>query len=502
MAAKYWILLLVLQLLVVETMVLADAQPLEKSLGKDDSDQEAVEEEIIASLEKAQQSLQMADTVRATIGNCKAAISTAVGALDTVEMYLLQYQYTQSISKLSNIKRSLSECNSALAVSNATTKIDEADELLAWLVGKSPKTIEDRFQPSNNINSLEDNSYTGKEVCIPDGTRCQFSECGQGKKLASCAFGFASGVTGGTKGQDYVVTSPDDNPKSPEPGTLRYAVGLGGNDNGGVWIKFGRDMEIVLKEMLWVRSSTTIDGRGVNVSITGRNIVLGGITNVILHNFQISSLGESDTVHIFSGSTKIWVDHLTSFDAKLGLISVLQGSTDVTISNSFLKNPNFNMLLGASDADLEDKIMRVTVFRNWFKDSMQRMPHCRWGLCHVINNLFTNWGYYAIGARVHAKVVSENNVFIAGRRTEVTPWFEGITSEFDSTATIQSTHDLLLNGTTFHQFRGAGTLTASPYQTTSFYPPVHPTGTLPALVQSCSGALFGKKLQQCLLPSF
>lgn len=105
--------------------------------------------------------------------------------------------------------------------------------------------------------------------------------------------------------------------------------------------------------------------------------MLCGITNVILHNIQVSALGESDTVHIFAGSTKIWVDHVTSFEAKLGLVSVLQGSTDVTISNSHLSNFNFNMLLGASDNDKEDEDMRVTVYRNWFKDSMQRMPHCR-----------------------------------------------------------------------------------------------------------------------------
>jgi pectate lyase len=34
-------------------------------------------------------------------------------------------------------------------------------------------------------------------------------------------------------------------------------------------------------------------------------------------------------------------------------------------------NSNFNMLLGASDADKQDQHMRVTVYCNWFKDSMQ-----------------------------------------------------------------------------------------------------------------------------------
>ena len=103
-----------------------------------------------------------------------------------------------------------------------------------------------------------------------------------------------------------------------------------------------------------------------------------GVSNVILHNFQISTVGESDTVHIYAGSSRVWVDHLTSTDAKLGLVSVLQGSTDVTISNCHLSNYNFNQLLGASDFDKQDADMRVSVYRNWFKDSMQRMPHCRY----------------------------------------------------------------------------------------------------------------------------
>lgn len=112
-------------------------------------------------------------------------------------------------------------------------------------------------------------------------------------------------------------------------------------------------------------------------SLSGASIVMGRVSNIIIHNLQINNLKESDSIHIFAHSTQIWIDHVTSFNAQLGLFSVLQGSTDVTISNSFLTNPNFNVLLGASDADDDDKDMRVTIFRNWFKDSMQRMPHCR-----------------------------------------------------------------------------------------------------------------------------
>lgn len=208
-----------------------------------------------------------------------------------------------------------------------------------------------------------------------DGTKCQFSSCGQGNQLMNCAIGFARGVTGGRNGQTYTVTNSDDNPNNPEPGTLRYGVTLASSNSQGVWITFKQDMTITLQKMLLVESHTTIDGRGAKVIITGYGFGLNKVENVIIHNIQISD-SNFDTVHIF-GSKKVWADHLTCFRGKSGLVSAIEGSTDVTISNCRLFETNFNMLLGLDDSYENDKNMRVTVFRNWFKDSNQRNPHCR-----------------------------------------------------------------------------------------------------------------------------
>lgn len=332
-------------------------------------------------------------------------------------------------------------------------------------------------------------------------TNCQFSVCGKGRRLPLCAFGYAAGVTGGLMGKSYVVTNNEDDHKKPSPGSLRYGVNQGGQANGGVWITFARSFEIRLTDLLWIKSGTTVDGRGFNVTITGRSMVLCGVSNVILHNFQISGVGESDTVHIFAGSSRVWVDHLTSKDAKLGLVSVLQGSTDVTISNSHLSNYNFNMLLGASDFDKQDADMRVSVYRNWFKDSMQRMPHCRWGRCHVLNNLYSNWGYYALGARVGGKIYSESNAFVARRRVEVTPWFNGIGANYDNSIFIKSSKDVFLNGTTFHQFLHPHTIGSHEqnvvYKNNKMYPAVIPPETLNKVLPNCVGAVFGYRLSQC-----
>ncbi|GLJ47969.1 hypothetical protein SUGI_1012840 [Cryptomeria japonica] len=173
---------------------------------------------------------------------------------------------------------------------------------------------------------------TGGQVCKgSDGTKCQFSGCGEGHLLPKCAIGFARGVKGGRKGLSYTVTSSDDNPNNPAPGTLYYAVSLYSSNPRGVWITFSHDMTIQLKQKLHVFNQTTIDGRGVKVIVTGTAIALNRVENVIIHNIQISDT-RFDTVHIFA-SRKGWIDHLTCFNGKVGLVSAVQGSTDITISN-------------------------------------------------------------------------------------------------------------------------------------------------------------------------
>ncbi|KAH9563890.1 hypothetical protein CY35_05G148000 [Sphagnum magellanicum] len=457
---------------------------------------------------------------------CHAQLHAAFAAVDRLEAAqdLSRANQAEALKLVDSAQQSVSNCRQSLILSAShhpntvhhNTNDTGGDEDYAdnW-TSSTPVLLQ--IQAARNYlywlaNHESDNNtswkYNHNSHSMPAADAAAGSQC------KTCIFPphalnpCLSGVTGGgggSHGKSYVVVSDEDNVKNPPQGSLRYGVNLGGGSSsgsgaGGVWITFARDMIIVLKDMLWIRSATTIDGRGYNVTITSKCIVLSGVSNVILHNFQVNGVGESDTVHIFADSSRVWVDHLTSFDAKLGLVSVLQGSTDVTISNSDLMNSNFNMLLGASDADKQDQNMRVTIFRNWFKDSMQRMPHCRWGKCHVINNLYTNWGYYALGARVHAKIISESNVFVPSRRMEVTPWFKGAGPDFDQSASIISLNDLLTNGSTFHQslvYNPSMSMHPS-YPPTARYPPITPTSQLSSLVKTCSGALFGPKLKLCL----
>lgn len=72
------------------------------------------------------------------------------------------------------------------------------------------------------------------------------------------------------------------------------------------------------------------------------------------------------------------------------------------------------LLFGASDSFAGDAIMQITVAFNHFgKGLVQRMPRCRWGFIHVVNNDYTHWLMYAIGGSSHPTIISQGNRFIA-----------------------------------------------------------------------------------------
>ncbi|KAI3467388.1 hypothetical protein Pfo_024051 [Paulownia fortunei] len=261
--------------------------------------------------------------------------------------------------------------------------------------------------------------------------RCDPNWAKNRKKLVDCARGFGHRTTGGRNGKYYVVTDPsDDNMDKPKPGTLRHAV----IQPQPLWIIFSHHMVIKLKQELIFASDKTIDGRGVQVHIAyGAGITLQFVHNVIIHNIRIHNIfptsgglirdavdhiglrtrSDGDAISVFS-SNKIWIDHVSLSKGTDGLIDVIEGSTAVTISNCKFNHHNTVMLLGAHDSNTNDSIMQVTVAFNRFgKGLVQRMPRCRWGFVHVINNDYSKWKMYAIGGSAHPTIISQGNRFKA-----------------------------------------------------------------------------------------
>lgn len=122
---------------------------------------------------------------------------------------------------------------------------------------------------------------------------------------------------------------------------------------------------------------------------------------------------DGDGISIF-GARDIWVDHCSLSNCKDGLVDAVMGSTGITISNNYFSHHNEVMLLGHSDDYSPDSGMQVTIAFNHFGEKLvQRMPRCRRGFIHVVNNDFTQWEMYAIGGSGSPTINSQGNRYIA-----------------------------------------------------------------------------------------
>ncbi|CAL9026669.1 unnamed protein product [Prunus brigantina] len=304
---------------------------------------------------------------------------------------------------------------------------------------------------------------------IDDCWKCDPNWPNNRQSLADCAIGFGQYALGGKGGEYYIVTDDsDDDAVNPRPGTLRYAV----IQTEPLWIVFPSNMLIKLSQELIFNSYKTLDGRGANVHIVGGGcITLQFISNVIIHNVHIHhcypsgdanvrsspthygyrTKSDGDGISIF-GSKDIWIDHCSLSHCKDGLIDAVMGSTGITISNNYFSHHNEVMLLGHSDDYLPDTGMQVTIAFNHFGEELvQRMPRCRRGYIHVVNNDFTQWEMYAIGGSGNPTINSQGNRYTAPSNPnakEVTKRVETAEGKWKDW-NWRSEGDILVNGAFF-----------------------------------------------------
>uniref|UniRef100_A0A9I9CDZ9 Pectate lyase n=1 Tax=Cucumis melo TaxID=3656 RepID=A0A9I9CDZ9_CUCME len=216
-------------------------------------------------------------------------------------------------------------------------------------------------------------------------------------------------------------------------------------------------MVIRLSEELIMTDNKTLDGRGANVHIAnGGQITLQFVRNIIIHNLHIHDIkagnggfirdsvshygyrtqSDGDGISMF-GSSRVWIDHVSMSNCQDGLIDAVMASTAITISNCHFTHHN--------DVTL--------AFNHFGKGLVQRMPRCRWGFIHVVNNDYTHWLMYAIGGSHNPTIISQGNRFIAPpnpNSKEVTKRVYASEREWRSW-NWRSEGDLMMNGAFFIQ---------------------------------------------------
>uniref|UniRef100_A0A7N0TS97 Pectate lyase n=1 Tax=Kalanchoe fedtschenkoi TaxID=63787 RepID=A0A7N0TS97_KALFE len=316
-------------------------------------------------------------------------------------------------------------------------RAEEAKDAALRAFHPNPEEVTGHFNATKPIKGSKRRSLRKYEgPCLATNPidrcwRCQPDWEKNRKRLADCVLGFGHKTNGGKYGRFYVVTSAaDDDMVNPKPGTLRHAV----TRIEPLWIIFAKSMIIRLNQELIMTSDKTIDARGATVHIMGgAGITIQFVKNVIIHGLHIHDIvcgtggmirdsaehvglrtaSDGDGISIF-GSSNVWIDHVSMSNCKDGLIDAIMGSTAITISNGHFTHHNDVMLFGASDGYSEDQIMQITVAFNHFGQGLvQRMPRCRWGFFHVVNNDYTHWLMYAIGGSRNPTIISQGNRFIA-----------------------------------------------------------------------------------------
>ena len=200
---------------------------------------------------------------------------------------------------------------------------------------------------------------------------------------------------------------------------------------------------------LEVGSNTTIIGADDEARLSGVNLRINDVDNVILRNLTFSDThdcfpewdptdgdsgnwnSEYDQVEI-SGATNVWVDHNRfddgdnpgtelpeyfgrKFEVHDGLLDIVRASDLVTVAWNHFEGRDKAALIGNNDNATTDRgYLRVTWHHNHFDGLGERAPRVRYGQVHVHNNYYTvdspHFGY-SLGVGHESHLYAENNIF-------------------------------------------------------------------------------------------
>ena len=185
------------------------------------------------------------------------------------------------------------------------------------------------------------------------------------------------------------------------------------------------------------KSGDRVDVSGNNKTIIGLKpgtklnavLYIKKVSNIIVRNIVIQGHGSNqdqawDNLNI-ENAQNVWIDHCEFWDGQDGNADVVKGSDNVTFTwckfgYKIRSSHNLSNLIASSDKETESQgKLDVTFMFNWWVSASQRMPRCRFGNIHVVNNLYTSDASVTAGtdqigvsAGVQCHVRTEKNVFI------------------------------------------------------------------------------------------
>ena len=302
--------------------------------------------------------------------------------------------------------------------------------------------------------------------------------------------GFAQRVTGGDAGDTYVVTSTAD---TKTRGTLRYAL----MRPEPLWIVFdkalGPNVTIALTSKLKPLANKTVDGRGVNVRITGSydiNIKGLGVANQIwcyiervvspvtaplggIHGFTIDGVPNKGDV---GGLDLIWLHHITFGQTGDSVLSIgkaassrpsrltidwcrfgLQPDVDAWLyaynartlgqDNSAENGKSAAVGLDPQDGQWPDAI-QATWHHNHFEGAVQRIIKVQRARAHFYNNLVDRWAQPPLvvqpnDAKNHPDAVAYANTYQSGaKQSTIRPNYNSSATEIANDGELLSQNNV------------------------------------------------------------
>jgi pectate lyase len=161
-------------------------------------------------------------------------------------------------------------------------------------------------------------------------------------------------------------------------------------------------------ESVRIASNKTILGVGDDATLTGVELSMNGVSNIIIRNLKIS--GGRDGISARK-THHVWIDHCDVSDCDDGAIDITRESDFHTVSWTRLSDHHKTMLINGGSTHFSDRgTLNTTVHHCWFDKSKTRNPRVGFGKVHIFNCLYNGNGY-CIGLHSECLVRAERNYF-------------------------------------------------------------------------------------------